>query len=53
MRLWCVFLGAGSVSRITSPGLLIGLPLHPHKSKGKCDAHVEGFDSRARAFKGS
>lgn len=50
MRLWCVFLSTGGVARITSPCLLVGLPLHPHKSKGKCDTHVEGLGSSSRAF---
>ena len=53
MRLWCVFLNIrGVVSRITSPCLLVGLPLHPHKSKGECDTHVEGIDSSGRALEG-
>ena len=52
MRLWCVFLSTGGVSWITSPCLLIGLPLHPHKSKGKCDTHVEGLDTSGRASEG-
>ena len=50
MRLWCVFLSTGGVSWITSPCLLVGLPLHPHKSKGKCDTHVEGLDNSGRAL---
>lgn len=52
MRLWCVFLSTRGVSRITSPCLLVGLLLHPHKSKGKCYTHAEGLDSSRRAFEG-
>ena len=52
MRLWCVFLNTRGVSRITSPCLLVGLLLHPHESKGKCDAHFEGLDSSGRTFEG-
>ena len=52
MRLWCVFLNTRGVSRITSPCLLVGLLLHPHESKGKSDAHVEGLDGLGRTFEG-
>ena len=53
MRLWCVFLNTGGVvSRMTSPYLLVGLPLHPYESKGKGYAYVEGLDSFDRAFEG-
>lgn len=52
MRLWCVFLNTRGVSRITSPCCLVGLLLHSHESKGKCDAHVEGLDGLGRTFKG-
>ena len=52
MRLRCVFLNTRGVSRITCPCLLVGLLLHPHESKGKCDAHVEGLDGFGRTFEG-
>ena len=35
---------------MNSPCLLVGLPLRPYKSKGKCDANVEGIDSSDGTF---
>ena len=53
VRLWCVlFSPRGIISRIPSLCLLIGLPLHSHKSNAECDAHIQEGNSSGRAFRG-